>query len=92
MSRLLSAIILSGSLVVGAFLMRPPRYEVVHNEWLESPVEQVPDIRQFGVFDRQTGELCYRYFGPNDDFQMVEFSPANEDDWEILGYARCALP
>ena len=87
MSRFLSAIILSGSLVVGAFLMRPPRYEgfPVDNEILERlPTISVGEGSQsliHGVFDRRTGEVCYRIFRG-----MTEVAPSDEDD------ARCPLP
>ena len=66
MSRLLSAIILGGSIVIGAFLMSPPRYEgfPVDNEILERlPTISVGAGSQsliHGVFDSRTGEVCYR--------------------------------
>ena len=61
MSRLLSAIILGGSLVIGAFLMSPPRYEGFPVEVSEDLQRNV-GARAYAVFDRRTGEVCYRYF------------------------------
>jgi hypothetical protein len=87
MGRFLSAIILGGSLVVGAFLMSPPRYEVLQeepSEWLQQAVGHV-DARRYGVFDRRTGEVCYRIFRGN-----VEVVPSDEDGG--LKRARCAAP
>ena len=81
MSRFLSAIILSGSLVVGAFLMRPPRYEHFQDELSEIASQFVADATVHGVFDRRTGEVCYRIFRG-----MTEVAPSDEDD------ARCPLP
>ena len=52
MMRLLSAIILGGSLVIGASLMRPARYE-------EFTVDNTNARYLHGVFDNQTGEICY---------------------------------
>jgi hypothetical protein len=75
MSRLLSAIILGGSLVIGAFLMRPPRYEGFQeepSEWLQQAVAHV-DARRYGVFDRRTGEVCYRIFRGNVEVVRSDF-------------------
>ena len=83
MSRLLSAIILGGSLVIGAFLMRLPRYE-------EFPVDNSADRVVHGVFDRRTGEICFRDFVLNvNTYNTVELlrpDVAREDD------AGCPLP
>ena len=83
MSRLLSAIILGGSLVIGAFLMRPSHYEVFPAEMSEG-LQQLYDARRYGVFDRRTGEVCYRQFARNTDGVMLEL-PRREGE-----NARCA--
>ena len=63
MMRLLSAIILGGSLVIGAFLMRPPRYE-------EFPVDNSANRVVHGVFDNRTGEVCYHVSGETPEGQL----------------------
>jgi len=93
MMRLLSAIILGGSLVIGAFLMRPARYEgfpvEVPEDLLQDFAGRGSDARVHGVFDRRTGEVCYRNFfaSSNSDYQMTEVAPPDESET-----ARCPLP
>ena len=89
MGRFLSAIILGGSLVIGAFLMSPPRYEGFPVELPEELKRDVPGARAYGVFDRRTGEVCYRNFfaSSNSDYQMTEVAPPDESET-----ARCPLP
>ena len=55
MVRLLSATILGVSLVIGAFLMKPPRYEEF--SMADSDIQRI-----HGTLDNKTGEVCIHAF------------------------------
>ncbi len=64
----ISATILGVSLVIGAFLMKPPRYE-------DFPVENPQGQTVHGTLDTQTGELCLHILRRQDGFPVTRCSP-----------------